>query len=112
MDVCIFKVIIKVFTIPGMGIFVLGIGSFVFALPQLISGNYYVEKADETVCKLESNSSASCATEGSTSLSNYKYFFYLGQLLHGAGATPLYTLGVTYMDENVPQRSSAFYNGK
>ena len=47
----------------------------------------------------------------SSSLSNYKYFFFAGQLLHGAGATALYTLGVTYMDENVPQRKSSFYNG-
>ncbi|CAG5119222.1 unnamed protein product, partial [Candidula unifasciata] len=94
-----------------IGIFVLGIGSFVFALPHFITDSYHVENADETVCKLQSNDTASCSSGGSTSLSNYKYFFYLGQLLHGAGATPLYTLGVTYLDENVPQRSSAFYNG-
>ncbi|BFZ21196.1 hypothetical protein BsWGS_24235 [Bradybaena similaris] len=95
----------------GIGIFVLGIGSFVFALPHFIADNYHVENADETVCKSQSNLTSSCSADSSTSLSNYKYFFYLGQLLHGAGATPLYTLGVTYLDENVPQRSSSFYNG-
>ena len=33
------------------------------------------------------------------------------QLLHGAGAAPLYTLGVTYIDENVGPENSAFYLG-
>ena len=32
-------------------------------------------------------------------------------LLHGAGSTPLYTLGVTYIDENVGAKDSAFYLG-
>ena len=41
------------------------------------------------------------------SLSVYKYLFYLGQLLHGAGASSLYILGVTYLDENLPLRSSS-----
>ncbi|CAG2217411.1 SLCO4A [Mytilus edulis] len=33
------------------------------------------------------------------------------QFLHGAGAAPLYTLGVTYLDENLPLRSSSMYIG-
>ena len=41
----------------------------------------------------------------------YKYVFMGAQLLHGAGAAPLYTLGVTYIDENVGPENSAFYLG-
>ncbi|KAH9487884.1 Solute carrier organic anion transporter member 4A1 [Bulinus truncatus] len=95
----------------GIGILILGIGSFVFALPHFISSAYVVENAEDTVCKLNSNATDQCSTTEGSGLSNYKYFFFLGQGLHGAGATALYTLGVTYMDENVPQRVSSFYNG-
>ena len=34
-----------------------------------------------------------------------------GTLLIGVGATPVYTLGVAYMDENVPKAKSALYLG-
>lgn len=38
--------------------------------------------------------------------------FVFAQLLHGAGATPLFTLGVTYIDENVSKKMSSVYLGK
>ena len=44
-----------------------------------------------------------------------KYFsrhtFYFAQLITGIGTTPLYTLGVTYLDENVHQEKSSVYHG-
>ncbi|XP_055870859.1 solute carrier organic anion transporter family member 4A1-like [Biomphalaria glabrata] len=96
----------------GIGIFILGIGSFVFSLPHFISGSYViVEHAEDTVCKPLANVSDICSTITESTLSNYKYFFFLGQGLHGLGAIPMYTLGVTYIDENVSQRESSFYNG-
>lgn len=104
----------------GIGILVLGLGSFVFSLPHFITGDYVVEDAQETTCRrpdladTSGNSSVTvdpCASSLPSTLSNYKYFFFLGQLLHGAGATALYTLGVVYLDENVSPRTSSFYNG-
>ncbi len=44
-----------------------------------------------------------------------QFFFFLllcGQILHGIGASPIYTLGVTYLDESVSEESSALYLGK
>ena len=105
----------------GIGILVLGLGSFVFSLPHFITAEYVVENAKETVCMRpdpddpSGNSSSitdPCASSLPSTLSNYKYFFFLGQMLHGAGATALYTLGVVYLDENVSPRSSSFYNGQ
>ena len=98
----------------GIGVLVMGIGSFVFSLPQFTTGLY---EADENglhmTCGGTSNNSLVCDKDTAlASLSNYKYVFFLGQLLHGAGASPLYTLGVTYLDENLPLRSSSFYIGK
>lgn len=40
------------------------------------------------------------------------WFFFTAQLLLGAGASPLYTLGVTYIDENVSKKMSSVYLGK
>ncbi|XP_039434591.1 solute carrier organic anion transporter family member 4A1 isoform X1 [Culex pipiens pallens] len=39
------------------------------------------------------------------------WFFFTAQLLLGAGASPLYTLGVTYIDENVSKKMSSVYLG-
>uniref|UniRef100_A0A1B0DBL7 Major facilitator superfamily (MFS) profile domain-containing protein n=1 Tax=Phlebotomus papatasi TaxID=29031 RepID=A0A1B0DBL7_PHLPP len=39
------------------------------------------------------------------------WLFFIAQLLHGAGASPLYTLGVTYIDENVSKKMSSVYLG-
>lgn len=93
----------------GIGVLVMGLGSIVFALPQFTSGLYTFTGDDVTYCDIGANATA-CTHKDS--LSNYKYVFFLGQLLHGAGAAPLYTLGVTYLDENLPVRSSSMYIGK
>lgn len=39
------------------------------------------------------------------------WLLFLGNLLHGAGASPLYTLGVTYIDESVVRRKTGLYLG-
>lgn len=39
------------------------------------------------------------------------WLFVGSQLLTGAGAAPLYTLGVTYLDENVTKKMSSVYLG-
>ena len=98
----------------GIGVLVMGIGSFVFSLPQFTTGVYKIEETgSQLICAKGVNVTSTCdEDEAPASLSNYKYVFYLGQLLHGAGAAPLYTLGTTYLDENLPLRSSSFYIGK
>ena len=95
----------------GIGIFVLGIGSFVFSLPHFISGKYQESAAHQSTCRLHNATDPCLDHKHSSDLSNYKYLFFAGQLLHGAGATALYTLGISYLDENVSQRVSPFYNG-
>lgn len=45
-------------------------------------------------------------------LSSYKYLLILAQLLHGAGATPIYTLAVTYLDENLKAKMTPMYVGE
>jgi len=45
------------------------------------------------------------------SLSNYRWFFLVGQFVHGVGASPIITLGTTLLDENVSKKSSPLYIG-
>merc|ERR1719305_1777636 len=65
--------------------------------------------AEEKPCS--GNITVRYENEGQAGSNSYKYIFMAAQLLHGAGAAPLYTLGVTYIDENVGPASSAFYLG-
>ncbi|KAL8561510.1 hypothetical protein ACOMHN_057204 [Nucella lapillus] len=92
----------------AVGMVVLGIGSFVFSIPHFTDGLYEVRHAQDSMC---TGTNGSFCVSGDTSLSNYRLVFYLGQLLHGAGATPLYTLGTTYLDDNLPVASTAMYQG-
>ncbi|KAK7091375.1 solute carrier organic anion transporter family member 4A1-like [Littorina saxatilis] len=94
----------------AVGMFLMGIGSFVFSLPHFTTGLYQLGEAQKSVCTIGGNVT-SCGSTEVSHLSDYKYVFYLGQLLHGAGASHLYTLGVTYLDENLPVRSSSMYMG-
>lgn len=95
----------------GWGVLVLGIGSLVFAMPHFTAGHYEVDM-DQGVgagaCQAN-GSHVECTDSG---LSSYRLVFMLGQLLHGVGATPLYTLGVTYLDENVKSSYSPIYIGE
>ena len=60
-------------------------------------------------CQLDGPSSSnSCET---SLLNNYKYMFLIGQLLHGVGATPLFTLGVSYLDDNLLPSMTSLYVG-
>ncbi|OCT62430.1 solute carrier organic anion transporter family member 4A1 [Xenopus laevis] len=93
----------------GWGVFIMGIGSFIFALPHFTTDSYETNfSSDAEGC--HSNHTQQL-TESFFSLSNYRFVFMLGQFLHGIGATPLYTLGVTYLDENVKSSNSPVYIG-
>ncbi|KAG8194345.1 hypothetical protein JTE90_029217 [Oedothorax gibbosus] len=96
----------------GSGVLVLALGSFVFSLPHYMSDQYSFSTEQEDICLVGSNGTSDCTAGSSVShLSQYKYVFFLGQLLHGAGAAPFYTLGCTYLDENVPTKMSSVYLG-
>ncbi|CAH1775633.1 unnamed protein product [Owenia fusiformis] len=97
----------------GGGMILLALGSFIFALPHFTTSIYKYETVADNVCLdddafFSSNSTTSASTE---SLSMYRLVFVLGQLFHGAGAAPLYTLGVTYLDENLKAKVAPVYIG-
>lgn len=97
----------------GSGLIILAFGSLIFSLPYFLAGPYTFSQEQDFHCHsglASLNYSISCSKEDS-SLSNYKYVFFIGQLLHGAGAVPLYTLGCTFIDENVTTKMSSMYLG-
>ncbi|XP_055508066.1 solute carrier organic anion transporter family member 4A1 [Leucoraja erinacea] len=91
----------------GWGVLIMALGSLVFSLPHFVSSHYIVDLTEQSgLCN--TTKSTQCQ-EGSSSSSNYRFLFMLGQFLHGIGATPLYTLGVTYLDENVRSNHAPVY---
>lgn len=87
---------------------VLSVGCFIFAMPQLLSGHYTPLFAitGSEVCPVPiSGGVVTCAS----SQKIYYLFFLLAQSFIAFASAPLYTLGITFLDDNVnPQKSSMF----
>ncbi|XP_042902250.1 solute carrier organic anion transporter family member 4A1 [Parasteatoda tepidariorum] len=97
----------------GSGLILLSFGSLVFSLPYFLAGTYTFSQEQDFHCHsgLQSANYTAVCSVAESSLSSYKYIFFIGQLLHGAGAVPLYTLGCTYLEENVSTKMSSMYLG-
>ncbi|XP_061385578.1 solute carrier organic anion transporter family member 4A1 isoform X1 [Danaus plexippus] len=95
----------------GWGVLLMGVGSLLFAMPHFLVPQYKVAGEEEDdLCRVNRTlSSAPCSISGEGSWA--VAVFVAAQLLHGAGATPLFTLGVTYIDENVSKKMSSVYLG-
>ncbi|EDW77984.2 uncharacterized protein Dwil_GK24772 [Drosophila willistoni] len=107
----------------AIGLLVMGLGSLVFLMPNFLVGNYRATIAEANVCEMgnlnpnqtmhscEPSEDMGMGQEANESLSWTVWLFFGAQLLHGAGASPLFTLGVTYIDENVSKKMSSVYLG-
>lgn len=97
----------------GVGCLVLGLGAFVFSLPHFLAGSYAFSTEDEreSLCAAANATEGFCVHRDGGSVNQYKYMFLVGQMLHGAGATPFFTLGCTYLDEIVSTKMSSVYIG-
>ena len=106
----------------GFGVLIVGVGSLVFSLPHFITGLYeYEVSAEDYKCILSvngsivnSNTPCSGFDDGieMKHLANYRFVMMLAQFLHGSGASPLYTLGITYLDDNLPTKLTSVYIGR
>uniref|UniRef100_A0A3B5KR34 Solute carrier organic anion transporter family member n=1 Tax=Xiphophorus couchianus TaxID=32473 RepID=A0A3B5KR34_9TELE len=94
----------------GWGVLIMALGSLVFTLPHFTAPPYLVS-LQEQIGMCSANSTSPCQNKERGGLSSYRFVFMLGQFLHGIGATPLYTLGVTYLDENVSSNYGPVYMG-
>lgn len=94
----------------GWGTLIMGLGSLVFTLPHFATPPYQVSESEQT--QLCSAARPADCRDQEAGQSSYRFLFMLGQFLHGVGATPLYTLGVTYLDENVGSDYAPVYIGE
>ncbi|XP_030830824.1 solute carrier organic anion transporter family member 4A1 [Strongylocentrotus purpuratus] len=95
----------------GVGAFVFAMGSLLFTLPHFATDYYEPRDAsDISTCAINGTDNGGCAP-GETGLSKYYAVFIAAQVLHGLGASPIYTLGLTYIDDNVKPTLVAIYIG-
>jgi len=120
------------------GAVLLSLGSFIFALPHFVADFYRYDEVGEVlgplamcqssvppavaVPSLNASSTLSSWSENGCKLGGaltkpsglYFYMFVLviAQMLHGAGATPIYTLAVTYLDDNLKPKVTPIYLGE
>ena len=94
----------------GVGATVLGLGCVVFALPHFLSGEYEPVVGEISELCHHNASTKDAADDPCRHSAWYNIFiFVLGQLLIGAGASPIYNLCAAYLDENVSRKSSGVY---
>ncbi|VDP12890.1 unnamed protein product [Onchocerca flexuosa] len=125
----------------AIGLLLMALGSFIFTMPHNFSDSYTstynahelsFSKCDlshplfgarknysvlnNSLHSLMSGASAealqSCPSpENQPGTFRYVFLFCFAHFLHGIGATPLFTLGVSYIDENVGPALSSLYLG-
>ncbi|XP_070568567.1 solute carrier organic anion transporter family member 4C1-like [Ptychodera flava] len=95
------------------GAVVMSAGALVWSIPQFTSGLYVAGTNDFPLplCEHGNTTTIEDVELSTESLSNYFYVFLLAQLLLGIGATPLYTVGYAWVDENTTTNKSGWYIG-
>lgn len=87
-----------------------GCGSFISCLPHFVTGVYEFGEYDDHTCGANATSQAPSDVEAIAIQSNLGIFI-LGQILHGLGGTILYTVGTSWLDENVSTKMAPVFLG-
>ncbi|KAM5298203.1 solute carrier organic anion transporter family member 6A1-like [Ctenodactylus gundi] len=90
--------------------FLLGFASFLLALPFLTGKRYVPDVQIEDICQ-ETKIFHPCQRSSAVFRLKYIALFILGQGVQGIATMPIYVLGTTFLDDNVPLHSSGLYLG-
>ncbi|KAI8503084.1 sodium-independent organic anion transmembrane transporter [Branchiostoma belcheri] len=95
----------------AFGSFSLGLGALVYSLPHFTTGPYVYGTGQTETCDIGGNSTSQDCSSGTTGsgLRNYLYVFILASTR--CRRYTLYTLGTTFLDENVEKANSGVYIG-
>lgn len=79
-------------------------------LQFLFLENNGIDNSTGAMCNLD-HALEQCETTASDMSSYVGYYamFILGQMFHGIGAVPMFTIALTYIDENCKQKMTSFY---
>jgi len=95
----------------GYGMIMMGIGTLIFSLPHFIAPKLAATNYTDSICRSNLVNMTNAFCERDINLADYRFIFIFGQLLVGMGSAPLFTLGITYIDENVKRHQSSLYHG-
>ncbi|XP_069117597.1 solute carrier organic anion transporter family member 4A1-like [Argopecten irradians] len=101
--------------IMAAGMFLMSIGSLIFSLPQFVGDRYTYTTSGglngtQNLCVNVTNECEG-ETQDNAIYDGYYACFLIGQAFLGIGSVPMFTIGLTYVDDNCKPKMTSFYIG-